>query len=466
MVCLIATIPFMNACGTDKEAYQKNTSLSTDTDVNLVIAGSTPDFVAMENTITSFENIYPNCTITYEAVQDYNNNMPTRLAADTNKIDIFTTPNIQPSSPFHDYALDLYTQLNKLKIVENTFPGLLKNFEYTGTKEGEAKELFAIPLGGEIRGLFVNNTLLKTLDVEVPHNFSELVSACLKIKNSGYVPLQGNPGSFGQQILYPYICSLIANASNYEEVFARINRAEAGISELFREAYSNLYQLCSSSYYDYKYIEKTYNNFISGRVSSTDYAYNFLGYSRNSDGGYTALPEKAQIAFLPQSSTLISTLNKVKEDIHSTQEFTFIPAPMSAEGGFVYLSPSGGLALNKKTDHLDWALEFLNYFFTPSINKVFATKQGLIPNIAKATDYVKETMSVPPERFCHLGQVSFDYVFYNVVNKSLVDLVKVENPEKYDSEGKMHTLDYYLTDTTNANSFESLLTVERNKLTA
>jgi ABC-type glycerol-3-phosphate transport system substrate-binding protein len=459
-------LPFIDSCTINSEAYQKNNSLPTADEVNLVLAGSTTDFVAMEGIITEFEKVYPNCHITYEYVQDYNKNMPIRLAADSNKIDIFTSSNIQPGHAFYDYALDLYSKSSQYTFTANAFPGLLKNFEYTGTKEGEAKQLYCEPLGGEIRGMFVNNTLLKTLGVSIPKNYTELIAACKTIKEAGYIPLQGNPGSFGQQILYPYICSSIANASNYDEVFKRVNKAEAGISELFRVPYSNLYNLCSNGYYDYKYIEKTYNNFVSGKVSQTDYAYNLLGYAKDDSGTYVPLAEKAKIAFMPQSSTLLSALNKIKDDIHSDEEFSFIPAPMGEDGGYVYLSPSSGLAINKKSDHLDWALEFFNYFFNPEVNKSFAKKQGLIPNIAKATDYVKDTLSVPSERFCHLGQVSFDYVFYNVVNKSLVDLVKVENPEKYDAEGKMHTLDYYLTDTTNATSFESLLAVERGKLTA
>lgn len=169
-------------------------------DVILTIAGSLEEYKALESTIVAFSEKYPNCKIEYEYLQDCSETLPKRLAGDDNKIDLFLTSNLQADSPYFPYALELYSQGEALDL-SGTFDGLIQNFEFMDTEEGAAKQIYAIPFGGELRGLYVNKTLLDTLGIKVPTNRTEFLAACATLSDAGYVPIQGNPGSAGQQLI-------------------------------------------------------------------------------------------------------------------------------------------------------------------------------------------------------------------------------------------------------------------------
>jgi spermidine/putrescine-binding protein len=114
------------------------------------------------------------------------------------------------------------------------------------------------------------------------------------------------------------------------------------------------------------------------------------------------------------------------------------------DGGYAYLSPADGIAINKNSANTAWALEFLNYLFSPQINKTFAADQNIISNTADAMDTIKSQFSVQPDHICQLGQVTFDYVFYNVIKKSLMDVSKGNNPKYMKDDGTMYDLGHYM----------------------
>lgn len=107
--------------------------------------------------------------------------------------------------------------------LSGTYEGLIQNFT---VKEEDSSHLYAVPFGAEVRGMYVNTTLLTSLNIEVPTNREEFLEACKKLKEAGYVPIQGNPGATPQQLFYPSICNSIANADNYKELHNKINNKE------------------------------------------------------------------------------------------------------------------------------------------------------------------------------------------------------------------------------------------------
>ena len=127
--------------------------------------------------------------------------------------------------------------------------------------------------------------------------------------------------------------------------------------------------------------------------------------------------------------SLKTSLDKYKEDFHSDVEYEFILAPVGDEGGFAYMSPSEGIAVNKNGQNVDWALEFLNFLFSRQENSVYAKENSIIPNTKDAETYINKTFNMKGTRVTQLGQVSFDYVFYNVINKTLVDVSKANAPK-------------------------------------
>lgn len=410
--------------------------------VTITIAGGWEDCIAIEAVGREFTKKYPNCTVVYEYLQDFYNSLEKRMTGE-NTIDIFFTTNIQEDSALLPYALDLNSRddLN----LSNVFDGLKENFAFM-ENGARSNKLYAIPLGAEMRGLFINKTLLNSLGLEVPTDQASLLAACKVLKENGFIPFHGNPGDFSQKLLYPWVCNIIANADDPTAAYNMVNSRQAGISEMLREPYEFIYMLEEKGYYDYKTAQKPPLKLF---LDTADLAYSrdFLNIRQNGDTWEKA-DDIGQVAFLPSQISMLSVMEKTKDDYHSNIDYVFVPAPIGENGGFAYLSPTHGIAANKNSANIDWAVKFLDFLFQPEFNKLYSEKFNIIPNTKEAFEYIRTLYDIPDSNISHLGQVTFDYNFYNIIKESLVDISKANNPSymKKNSDGttSMYPLDYYL----------------------
>lgn len=407
LVLCMSLLLSMTGCGDGEKqgGYQKNPELDTKTEVTLRMVSSENTWPELDSVIAKFEEVYPNCTIVYEPIEEYSNNLDLRLSQDERKIDIFRTSNILKDTKYRDKALNLISEESaKILDLSGTNPGLVSNFRDTV----EENTQYAIPFGGEMRGMYVNTTLLSKYDLEVPTNREELLHCCEVLYAAGLVPFQCDAGSFAQQLLYPYICNSVVNGGNYEQTYRALENLEPGISEYFRDAYTFLYDIVEKGYYDYKRVQDETPFTFNGNEGK---AKDFLNVVEVSEGVYEKRDDVGSIAFMTSTQAFGLELAKTKSDYHSEIEYEFILSPVGADGGYAYLSPADGLAINNNSEHIDWALEFLNFFFTPEINKQFALEAGKKPN---TTDALLQ-YNVPAERISDVGQMTFSYPFYKTV---------------------------------------------------
>ncbi len=448
LLCLTILLSVAAGCGQSATGagYQKNPALDTDTAVELRIAISNETWPEMDSVIAKFEQIYPNCTIVSEYIEEYGINLDLRLRQTEQKIDIFRTINIQEGTAYRDCALNLVSDEAKEYLdLSGTNAGLVANFKYTGSENTQ----YAIPYGGEMRGMYVNTTLLSKYGLDVPKNRAELLHCCEVLLAEGYVPFQSSNGTFAQQLMYPYICNSIVNGGNYEEMYAAIENIEPGISAYFRDAYAFLYEIVEKGYFDYKRVEEEIGYTFDGSAGK---AKDFLNIAKVGDDVYEKQDDVGKIAFMVDTQAFDLDLAKTKSDYHSQIEYVFILSPVGEDGGYAYLSPADGLAINNQSDHTDWALEFLDFFFTPEISKAFAAETGKIPNTADAL----LQYDVPEDHTCDVGQVTFSYTFYKTVTTPMLagyeDMIGISkmNAQKYMKDNgdgtysPMFTLDEYL----------------------
>ena len=188
-------------CGLGCTAQETETLSQPDIDeeVTLVLTGGWVDSVAIESIAHEFHTKYPACTIVYEYLQNYEESLLTRLEDGTGSIDIFLTNNLQEGSKLQPYALELFSQSDALDL-SNIHDGLIKNFTYQNSDKDAPPEIYAVPVGAEMRGMFVNKTLLASLNIDVPANLEEFLAACEALKENGYVPIQANPSFAGQPV--------------------------------------------------------------------------------------------------------------------------------------------------------------------------------------------------------------------------------------------------------------------------
>lgn len=419
----------------------KPDSTASQEPVTLVVAGAWEACPAIDAVGRKFTEQYPNCTVVYEYLQDFEASLEKRMTGD-DAVNLFFSPSIQADSAMLPYALELYGR-DDLDL-SGTFPGLLENFAFREAG-AEPTKLYAIPLGAELRGLFVNVTLLKQLNIELPTNQASLLAACAKLKENGYIAFHGNPGAFAQTLLYPWVCNLIANADDPDAVRARIDARGPGLSELFREPFQFMYTLVENGYYDYKKAQTDLGLYIDSTESG--YAKDFLNI-RETDGVWQKVDDVGQVAFMPSAMTLTSVLNKTKDDYHSSIEYAFMPAPVAPEGGFAYMSPARAIAVNKSSANLDWSVRFLNFLFQPENNELFAQEFRIIPNTQQAFDYISKLFDIPDDRIAHLGEATFGFDFYSAVTKPLAELSKGNNPkymqQNADGTVSLYPLDHYM----------------------
>jgi len=403
----------------------------------LTVAGPWEESTAVEALSAAFTRENPGCQVVYEYVQNYYESMKTRLAAADSGVDLFITTNLQADSDLYPYALELFSQSDKLDL-SGTFDGLIENFTYMGGAPGAAAQIYAIPLGAELRGLYVNKTLLASVGASVPQNRAELLAACASLKAAGYIPFQGNPGNFSQRLLYPAVCNMVANAPDYAAVYERINSREPGVSEFFREPMQFMYDLTAEGYYDYKTSETKYGCFADGSTDAS--ARGFLNIT-GEEGSYRKADDLGFAAFMPGTMSMDSAISKLKDDYHSGIDYAFILAPTGEDGGYAYMSPADGIAVNKSSAHLDLALAYVNFLFKPENNKQFAKNHGITPNTADAFELIREQFSIPDDHISQLGSVTFDYPFYSVVTSSLTEVSKANNPKYMQDNGDgTHTM--------------------------
>lgn len=409
-VCLTGIFALAGCEQSGAGEYEKNEKLDTSKDVALRIASSKESWPEMDNVITQFERIYPNCTVICEYIEGYSNNLPVRLQQTEEKIDIFRTVNIQEDTVYKDNALNLISDTAKEYLdLSGANAGLVANFRYTEAENTQ----YAVPYGGEMRGMYVNTTLLSKYGLATPTNRAELLHCCEVLYAEGYVPFQSSPGTFAQQLLYPYICSSIVNSGNYEQMYAAIENIEPGISEYFRDAYAFLYEIVEQGYFDYQRVEDELGYIFDGSAGK---ARDFLNVTKVAEDVYEKQDDIGKIAFMVDTQAFGLDLAKTKSDYHSKIEYEFILSPVGEDGGYAYLSPADGLAINNQSDHIDWALEFLNFFFTPEMSTAFAEETGKIPNTADAL----LQYDVPADRICDVGQVTFSYPFYRTVTTPML----------------------------------------------
>ena len=440
LLILILAMTAFAGCGSDEPAASEES-------VVLTVAGSWPDCRALDTVAAEFTTEYPNCTINYEYLQDYYPSLSQRMEGE-NPVDLFFTTNIQADSDMLPYALDL-NSCEELDL-SRTFEGLIENFAFR-EENGDATKLYAVPLGAQMRGLYVNTTLLASLDLEVPTDQASLLAACQVLQDNGYIPFHGNPGDFSQTLIYPWICNLIANADDPEAAYDRVNAREPGVSEMFREPYAFLYSLVEKYFYEYKRAETELGLFTE--TSEEDYARYFLNIE-SKDDSWVKTDDLGQVAFMPSPISLQSVIDKTKEDYHSEIEYVFMPAPIGVDGGYAYLSPSHGIAINNASAQSEWAVKFLDFLFQPENNTIFCEAFNVIPNTEEAFSYIASLYDLPDNHICELGQVTFDYGFYDLVTPSLLDISKANNPKYMQDDGNgelsIYPLDHFMEELENS----------------
>ena len=248
----------------------------------------------------------------------------------------------------------------------------------------ESGELLMVPIFARNFGMLVNNDLFEKEGLQIPATWEELLDVCEAFLDKGYAsPIMGysaDPSGCLMNILvYP---EMVAALAGEPEAVKAANELDPSAGEYMRKGLDSMMQLIDNGYID---LEKC--NEISDN--------------------YTELILRFFEGDVPMMLCTADTVSGTGKRESQSEAFTnapftysFVPVPLSEDGGYFIDSPSVEFAVNKTCDNLDMTNEFMRFLITrEELNKMASVKRLITPTTDLAFDSVYEPFAqVPAER--------------------------------------------------------------------
>lgn len=356
-------------------------SLDTEAGGTLEIAGSMGNFEALDQVINDFNEYYPNITVTYEqndlqALSDYVKN--------NSYVDIFMTndANVRAKDQENLYVYDNCLDLADTQIDTSMInPELLKICMIDG-------KLVRLPLAKLMCGLAVNKTLLEKEGLKIPQTYEEFMDVCEALKEKGYTPLQSSQYHAFSDLVLPMGMSILGNSSELTE---KIKDKDTSYADSLAPVYEKLEEI----------VEKGYiTNEANAEFSDDNY-----------DGAILRFFE-GDVPFWVTTTESFSGMKKreSKSEAYTADpfEYAFINAPLGDDGVYDYEEPWYGFSVNKDSDSLDYAVEFMRFLAqTKEMNKLAEIKG--MPSVTTAPEDPRFAAALSPEkeagRYVYNGEI-------------------------------------------------------------
>ena len=363
-------------------------ALDTSTSLSLLIAGHYDNFEAIEAEFELFREYYPNVKLRYEKIDDYKNNIGKALRLGEEAPDIFFTyPSMVGSEQFQrvfDAAENLADPVLNLNLSSIRSHLLMQN---------EEGQVFMLPIYCETYGMMVNEDIFEKEHLQVPGTYDELVQACETLKNAGYSsPVMGFNGS--NFLLYPlFFPYFLAQIRGNETAIADLNNMVPSAGEYMRSALELAADFMSHGYIDLdacNLLDKDYDpvilRFFEGDVP--------MMLAKGGTVSGTEKRESRSEAF----------------QAHPFR-YSFHPVPSTDEGGYFVDMVSMGFSVNRYSQKLDMANEFMRFLVnTDALNRMARAKRMVTPCKDTSLDAV----------YAAFGELPADHII-NLVELGLAD---------------------------------------------
>lgn len=352
--------------------------LDTDTECSITVAGSYDNFEALEAEFDRFNEIYPNVSLSYVKLDDYNNILGTVLEGNDKPNIFFSNPGMIGNDKFDtvfEHTEDLSDPALKLNL-DCIRQGLI----YHDNRGG----VFMVPIFSRSYGMLVNNDLFEKEGLSVPSTWSELMTVCETFKSKGYSsPMMGyslkESSCFMYTVAYPLFAATLAANS---EALAKANDMDPSAGEYMRPALEAVEDLIKSGCIDLNECDKIEDNYTQVILRFFEGDVPMMICSGDTVSG-TRKRESQSEAFT-----------------NSPFNYTFAPIPLTDKGGYFIDSPSVEFSVNKDCDNLDMTNEFMRFLISKSeLNEMASVKRLVTPATDMSFDAVYAPLSkVPADR--------------------------------------------------------------------
>lgn len=375
----VAAMFLLQGCGSkgaDKPFVPK---YDKDTEFSLTVAGSYSNFESLEAEFERFYEYYPNASLQYVSMDDYNNVISSALVG-SEPPDIFTTNGSMIGNE----------KYNDMFAACEVFSDSSTGIDYSCIRESlirttDSGDVLMLPIFTTSYGMLVNMDIFEKEGLKVPTNYKELVKVCDKLKSAGYEsPVMGTNRFSGTGMFncfaYPmYAHNVIKNSDKVDA----LNNFEPGSGELMRPALERLNEFVNSDCIDVakcnEEITDEYDQMIM-RFFEGDVP--MMLASGDVVSG-TAKRESKSEAFLANPF-----------------QYRFFIAPAGDDGGYFINSISICFSVNKNSQNLDMANEFMRFLISnKELGNMASLKRLITPVDDFSADEVYSALSdVPADR--------------------------------------------------------------------
>ncbi len=353
-------------------------ALDKDTKCSITIAGSYDNFEALEAEFDRFNEFYPDVQLNYVKLDDYNNVLGTVLESN-DKPNIFFSYawmiGNEKYASVYGHMEDLSE--NKLALdLDCIRPGLLSH--------DDKGRVMIVPIFSRTYGMLVNNDLFEKEGISIPSTWTELLSACREFKDRGYAsPMMGysvkSSSCLMNTVAYPLF---LATLAENPEALELANNLDPAAGKYMRPALEAVKQLQDDGCFDLEECDKIEDNYTKVILRFFEGDVPMMACTGDTVSG-TKKRESQSEAFS-----------------NAPFEYSFVPIPMTEEGGYFIDSISIGFSVNKDCNDLDMTNEFMRFLISSDeLNAMASVKRLVTPTNDLSLDSVYAPFGqVPPER--------------------------------------------------------------------
>ena len=365
------------------EGFQPALNASVKGHINF--AGGYDNFEALETEFNRFNEYYPDVELVYTKIDDYNNMIGTVLNGN-DAPDIYVNNSWMYGREQYkssiDHAEDLSASALGLDLNCIRSNILLKTDDGT---------LPMVPVFSSTYGMLVNNDLFEKEGLSIPSTYDELVSVCEAFRKKGYEsPVMGFSAQEKTSLFtvasYPYFCSTIAQN---EEAVKKLNALDPSAGEYMRPTLEKMEKFLNAGCVDLDACAAIENNYDAVILRFFEGDVPMMICSGDAVSG-TRKRESVSEPFTAKPFA-----------------YTFVPVPISDEGAYFLDMPNLQFSVNKESQDLDIANEFMRFLITSEELNEMARNKGLMSptkdlsfnSMYAAFGNIPESRILSPEEF-------------------------------------------------------------------
>lgn len=366
------------ACGsTSEESAEFKPSLPTDTTCSIKVVGSYSNFESLESEFERFYEYYPNVSLNYVYLDDYDNTITSALVSDEAP-DIYVTATwmlddskMKPVFDNAEILSDPSLNIN-LDCIRNGARWTLEN-----------GDVIMLPIFTRSYGMLVNMDLFEKNGLEVPENYSELVDACDKLRAAGYeTPIMGanvtTVAGMYYAFAFPFFCD---NVINNPDSIEALNSMDTSAGEMMRPALEMIQTFVDEGYL---------NPALCSEEIEDDYNAVIMRFF------------EGDVPMMLGSGDMVSGTLKRESKSEAFQaepfNYRFFVVPIGDDGGYFLDSVNLFFSVNKNSSNLDMTNEFIRFLMREKeLGNMAAIKRLITPTNDFSLDEVYSSLEGFPE---------------------------------------------------------------------